>query len=97
MKNLFTAREARELAGLTVEEKVDKIFPFIKDAANDKKRELKTGWDYKDNSELWIDGGYSKTPEWLRAKSILEKLGCKVEFCYDDSSQFVNMYTKIEW
>ena len=97
MKNLITAEEAKKLAGATVKEQVEAIFPFIRKAAEEKKRILRTGWEYKDDTELWIGGGYSKSPEWMEAKKILEELGYIVGFYYKEGQLAVDMYTTIEW
>ena len=94
---MITANEARKLAGPTVKEMVDDIFPVIERAAKEKRRYLRTGWDYEEYPELWINGGYSKSKEWLEAVKILEGLGFKVKFYYSDGSFAVDMYTLIEW
>lgn len=93
---MITAKEARELAGKTVKEKVEALCLAIEQAARSKGRQLRTGWEYKDDKDLWIDGGYSRTKEWEEAKNILEGLGYKVTFYYKET-QFVDMYTLIEW
>lgn len=95
-KNRLTAQQAKELAGETVEEKVDKLLIAVEKAAKAKKRKLRTGWDYQPDKDLWIDGGYSTTKEWKEAKKILEDLGYEVTFYYNEC-QFVDMYTLIEW
>lgn len=92
----FTAEEARKLSGESVEEKVAKILTAIKAEALNRKRELKTGWQYKLDSDLWVNGGYSQTEDWKAAKKILEHLGFTVEFFYQEN-QFVDMYTVIKW
>lgn len=94
---MITASEAKRLAGLTVEEKVESLSNSIEKSAKEKKRCLRTGWDYKEDNDLWVNGGYSKTQEWWKAKEILENLGYKVSFYYSEGSQFVDMYTLIEW
>jgi len=93
----FTAKEARKLAGPTVEERVDAVLEAIKVAATEKKRELKTGWEYKEDTEFWVNEAYSRTRDWLKAKKILEDLGFEVEFYYNDGSFAVDMYTVIRW
>lgn len=93
---MITAQEARELAGYTLKEKVERLGEEIRKCAIEKKRQLRTGWDYKEDSSLWIEGGYSKTEEWRTAKKILEENGYKVSFYYRES-QFVDMFTLIEW
>lgn len=103
ISGLFSAKQARELAGPTVagptvEEKVlakvESILVSVK--ANASKRRLRAGYDHNADADLWINGGYSGTDEWKMAKSILEKLGYKVTFFYEER-QFVDMYTVIEW
>jgi len=93
---MISAKEARNISGETVEEKVEKLHNAIIALAKDGKRELRTGYQHKDNPELWINGGYSKTPDWQSAKKILEDLGYSVEFYYAEL-QFVDMYTIIRW
>lgn len=41
----FTAKDARKLAGPTVEERVDSLLVAIQEAAKNKKRQLRTGWE----------------------------------------------------
>ena len=94
---MITAAQARELAGPTLQEKVEALNEAIKAAATLKKRQLRTGWDYDAHPELWIQGGYSSTEEWKQAKKMLEDLGYKVSFYYREASIAVDMYTIIEW
>lgn len=93
---MFTAEQARKLACVTVEEKVGQICKAIESSAKLKHRCLRTGYDYKEDRDLWIIGGYDKTEEWLKAKQILESLGYKVSFYYKEA-QYVDMYTLIRW
>lgn len=95
-KNMLTAEQARQIAGKIVQEKVESLLKAIEEAANAKKRRLRTGWDYKEDRDLWIDGGYNATKDWQEAVKILEGLGYKVKFYYKES-QFVDMYILIEW
>lgn len=95
-KKLFSAAEAKELAGKTLDEKIDDILEAIKVAATERKRMLRTGWDYKADQDLWIHGGYGTTKEWEWARKKLTDLGYKVKFFYEEH-QFVDMYTLIEW
>lgn len=97
MSSKFTAEEARKLAGKTVEEKVDSLLVAIKDAATNKKRKLRTSWEYEEDNDLWVNGGYNKTKEWIEACKILEALGYKVSFYYNEGSIAVDMYTLISW
>ena len=92
----FTAEEARKLSGKTLDEKVDGLLAAIAEAAKQHKRQLRTGWDYGADEELWIRGGYNKTEDWMAARKILVDLGYTVEFYYEES-QFVDMYTLIKW
>lgn len=93
----FTAAEAKALAGKTADECVDDLLIAIKAAAEQKKRSLRTGWDYKADQELWVHGGYKPTENWKKAKEILEKLGFDVTFYYSEGSFAVDMYTLIKW
>lgn len=86
----ITAQEARELVGPTPQEVVDEVYPKIRQAALDKKLELKL------RHEPWARGGYARTNEWRDAVAILEHDGFKVEFFYEER-QFVDMGTKISW
>lgn len=93
---MITAAKARQLSGFTVQEKVARILVHVEEMAKAGKRELRCGWDYKEDSDLWIRGGYSRTKDWNEATKILEGLGFKVEFYYMET-QFVDMYTHIMW
>lgn len=99
---MITAAEARQLSGRTLDEKLEALGESIKNKIADARKQggaargLRTGWEHPDDRELWIDGGYSQTKEWLLAKQKLEELGYKVEFYYKES-QFVDMYTHISW
>lgn len=97
MTNLdFTAAQARHLAGPTLEEKIAILLESIKSQAANKHRSIRTGYEHAEDRDLWIDGGYRGTADWKEAKKILEKLGYKVSFFYEER-QFVDMYTLIEW
>tara|TARA_R110000803_G_scaffold98985_1_gene167051 strand:+ start:988 stop:1281 length:294 start_codon:yes stop_codon:yes gene_type:complete len=96
MSTRLTADKARELAGRTVEEAVDSILVSIEAKAKKKSRELKTGWEHKEDNELWERGGYATSEDWKEAKATLEGLGYTVTFFYEER-QFVNMYTLITW
>lgn len=94
---MLTAEEARNIAGPTVEEMVECLLESVKKNAELKKRSLKTGWEHQDHRDFWQNEGYSRTKKWEEARKILEKLGYKVSFYYNDSSQFADIYTLIEW
>jgi hypothetical protein len=93
----LTAAQAKQLAGPSVDEKVDAILVAIEKIATNKGRQLRAGYDYDQDKDLWVSGGYTPTPEWKEATKILEKLGYDVDFYYNDGSQFVDMYTIIRW
>lgn len=93
---MFTAQQARELAGKSVQEKVESLLEAVKEIAKVKGRCLTTNIMYQHDQDLWVYGGYSRTEEWKEAKKILEGLGYQVEFYYADA-QFADMYTKIKW
>lgn len=85
----ITAQEARKLAGPTVQERVDEVYPLIREAAEKGKRSIAL-------HEWWAHEGYSKTVEYKLACQILEGDGYKVSFFYEER-QFVDMYTVVEW
>lgn len=97
---MITAAEARALAGVPdseyVEAAVARLLDAVKAAAPKGKRALRTGWEHKEDRDLWIEGGYSRTSNWKSAVSMLEKLGFKVRFYYQEG-QFVDEYTLVEW
>ena len=85
----ITASEARKLAGPTVQERVDEVYPLIREAAEKGKRSIDLhGW--------WADEGYRGSVEYKLACQILEGDGYKVKFFYAEF-QFVSMYTTVEW
>ena len=86
----ITADEARKLSGPTVQERVDEVYPKIREAATKGKRGIMLRDDF------WGNGGYSSTKEWQQAVMILEGDGYKVGFFYKES-QFVDMGTQVEW
>lgn len=85
----ITAAEARNLAGPTVQERVDEVYPKIREAAEKGKR-------YVNLHDFWAHEGYSKTDAYKQACMILEGDGYKVSFFYEER-QFVDMYTVVEW
>lgn len=86
----ITAAEARNIAGPTVQEVVDAVYPLIKEQAELKRRKLHL------HDDFWTHGGYNRTKEWKEAVSLLEADGYKVSFYYMEL-QFVDLYTVVEW
>lgn len=93
---MITAEEARQLAGKTVEEKVESLCATIRELASEHKRVCRCGYDHAEDADLWIHGGYSGTKDWMEAKKILEGAGFEVSFFYEER-QFVDMYTLVKW
>jgi hypothetical protein len=87
---MITANEARGLAGPTPQERVDMLEDNIKKAAAAKKRSIAL------HDSFWVHEGYSQTNDYKEACVILEGLGYKVRFFYEER-QFVDMYTVVEW
>ena len=85
----ITAAEARRLAGPTVQERVDEVYPLIREAAEKGKRQIHL-------HDWWANEGYGGTVEYKLACKILEDDGYKVCFFYEER-QFVDMYTIVEW
>lgn len=86
----ITAQEARKLAGPTVQEHVDDVYPLIREAAEKGQRSVAL------RDSFWVQGGYSKTDAYKQACMVLEGDGYKVRFFYEER-QFVDMYTIVEW
>jgi hypothetical protein len=85
----ITAAEARRLAGPSIQERVDEVYPLIREAAENGGRSIDLhGW--------WADEGYSGSADWKQACKILEGDGYTVKFFYAEY-QFVSMYTTVEW
>ena len=85
----ITAQEARELAGPTVQERVDEAYQTIRAAAEKKQRKVHLhGW--------WGTAGYNGTEDYAEACKLLAADGFKVNFFYD-ARQFVDIYTVVEW
>jgi hypothetical protein len=87
---MISAKEARGLAGPTPQERVDMLEDVIKKAAAAKQRSLAL------HDNFWVHEGYSQTNDYKQAVMILEGLGYKVKFFYEER-QFVDMYTIVEW
>ena len=87
---ILTAKEAREVAGPRVSDYVEEACQKIRDAATQKKFEVRL------NSTFWETEGYSNTQMWRDVKTQLEELGFTVKFYYEER-QFVNMGTVISW
>ena len=86
----LTAEQARELAGPTVDEIVDRALEIIRQAAINRKHECNLIGDF------WSQDGYSKTHRYMQAIKQLEELGYTTEFFYEEH-QFVTMYTIVRW
>ena len=86
----ITAKEARELAGPSVQDRVRAAYELIRAAAEKKQHEVHL------KSEFWTRGGYRKDKEYLEAVSILEQDGFEVLFFYEER-QFVDLYTIVKW
>lgn len=87
----ITAAEAKELAGPTIVERLDAVYDLIRTAATNRERRVAL------HDDFWVNGGYSKTPQWKEAVSILENDGFRVSFYYKEMSIAVDMYTLVEW
>ena len=94
MTERLTAAQARELAGPTAEERLEKhldeALSAVRVAAEKKQREIALHGDF------WAHGGYSQTADWKSACNSLRALGYEVDFFYEEL-QFVNMYTTVKW
>jgi hypothetical protein len=86
----ITAAEARQLAGPSVQERVEAVYPKIREAAEKQLHQVALGGDF------WVNEGYRGTPQWKEACELLRKDGFTVKFFYEER-QFVDMYTVVEW
>jgi hypothetical protein len=85
----ITAQEARELAGPSVQDRVNDVYPLIRKAAERKEHKISLhGW--------WAHQGYGQTADWKKACELLAKDGFNTRFFYEEL-QFVNMYTIVSW
>lgn len=97
--NKLTAAEARELAGPTVEERVQEVLDKIKEVASPPTRARQLAL----HEPFWVNWGYygtEKTKEiedYRKAVKQLIDLGYKVEFYYKTHSIAVDMYTIVKW
>jgi hypothetical protein len=87
----ITAEEARQLSGLSIEEKVDVVFELIRKTATLKERNIKLNHD-----NLWKTGGYSRSPDWLKACRILKDVGFTVDYYFSEDQTSVS-YTIVSW
>jgi hypothetical protein len=87
----ITAEQARELAGPTIEERVEAVYPLIRAAAEKRLRSITLN-----SGGFWCDEGYDQTAAYKQACDLLRKDGFNVEFFYQEL-QFVDMGTKISW
>jgi hypothetical protein len=95
---MITANQAKKLMPVDIKNQVYDLSKHIEKAARKGRSKLKVGaWEYKDNKQLWINGGYDKSKEWKEAKKILEELGFIVTFHYDCGGMAVDMYTIVGW
>lgn len=83
--------EARELAGPTPQDKVDLVYPMIREAASAGKFRVSL------HDDFWVRDAYSGTAAYKTAKGLLEADGYKVSFYYNEGSFAVDMYTVVEW
>lgn len=86
----ITAKEARKLAGPSIQDHVDAVYPLIRKAAENKQRSVRL------HDNFWVNEGYTGTTSYKEACKILEGDGYKVRFFYEER-QFVDMYTIVEW
>lgn len=94
---MISAKEMREFCPRTVEDKVRDLLEYCKELAQQGKYECLTAWQYEKDKDLWVEGAYSNTQEYIAAKKLLEDLGYRVGFYYNAGSIAVDMYTIISW
>ena len=85
---MLTAKEARELSFVSVDDRVKEALELIHEAAINKKRHIRL-----DNTKAWYWSSCS-ADEWDECKMKLESLGYVVTFFYD---RVESNWTYISW
>jgi hypothetical protein len=86
----ITAQEARQLAGPSVQERVNEVYPLIREAAMKEERMVSL------RDSFWVNEGYGRTASYIKACELLKADGYNVKFFYEER-QFVDMYTIVSW
>lgn len=91
---MITAKEARALAGPTLQEQLDEQLEYAY-------RQIRSAAEQQHHitrlvNGFWTKGGYDQTDLYKKAVKKLEELGFTVKFHYEEL-QFVTMYTIVEW
>lgn len=97
---MLSAKQAAQLAEAAmpnVDAEILRLSDTIEDLAAQGKRECRTGYDHKEDLDIWINGGYNEDRKWKAATQKLKQLGYTVKFYYADGKQFTDMYTVISW
>lgn len=87
---MITAKEARELAGPTIEEMAEFFDKPIREAATKKERSVTVYHGALENE------AYSNTKRWKEFVAYMAKLGFVAELYYYEG-QFVDMRITIKW
>ena len=87
---MITAKEARELAGPTIEEMAEFFDKPIREAAAKKERSVTVYHGILENE------AYGSTKRWKEFTDYMSKLGFVVELYYYEG-QFVDMRITIKW
>jgi alkylation response protein AidB-like acyl-CoA dehydrogenase len=87
---MITAKEARELAGPTIEEMAEFFDKPIREAAAKKERSVTV------YHGILEDEAYSNTTQWNEFVAYMAKLGFVAELYYSEY-QFVDMRITIKW
>lgn len=89
---MFTAAQAREKCGPTVEERVLSVGEMVRQQV-EKDPSVRT---IRLHDDFWTKGGYSKTADYKNAVALLQSYGYKVTFFYEER-MCVDMYTIVSW
>lgn len=87
---MITAKEARELAGPTIEEMCEFFDSHIREAAKNKERSITVFHGQLENE------AYGRTKRWKAFQEAMAKLGFVAELYYEER-QFVDMRITIKW
>jgi len=91
---MITAQEAAELAGPRAEDYLEFIEAKIKEAANNKCREVSIR---EEPYAYWLYGSSEKPREVAKAIATLKENGFKLKLYYQEHSIAVDMALVIKW
>jgi hypothetical protein len=96
---MLTAKQALDKKQITDDEKAQKAVERLLEAIELRAplaTSIFTGRHYKEDGDIWVQGGYMPTATHAKACQLLRDLGYTVYFHYVEL-QLVDMFTIISW